>query len=671
MERRKLVKNIFIAAAGVAAVRVSSAADISTSTIPEIKRFDKKSPGSLQHNRAKTVKLNPEMFIKKNIGDEHAQANSITSGEEIKDSYQEFNLMFQRAKDLSSENIVEIVLGGYYRVTSGDFELPSNCHVFGGGTIFLDSDSNDLNIFKIENQQDFSLSNITLSSSKTTGLWGRSCSGVVVRGCSNFELISLNISYRTDAISISDSSHFRVENCLVHKLGEEGIAIRASFSWLIFNNDIYEHNGDGILLKTSGSSSYDGKIICNRIFSATDIFGLKGTLGGGITLNDEKTGSSTTFSNLLVSGNSISNTSYGIAFTNIQNLKVFGNDIDTVNRFGIIVDNAVYNNPQKYPIKKTIVSGNTVKNTGQAGIAFYTANGISVENTIISENIVERSGLQKNADYPAISATNATISSNRISDSSTLLSATDCIVNANYFGSSLKKNGGDKYADFKFSGDISFVGNVINNDGKGHIRLNKISNLIFTANKINLSSPFSVFHLGSDPTGRILIKNNHIESPAKDIFTGMMSASHLIDTDYSTFGNKIYFFGLPKEGYFKAGDRAIEVSPVAGMPSEWVCVEGGSPGIWNIEKFANISGRSDALMIVLASGESMTFKFPVSGVKVGWVVTSVTSSKLLEKTSFTAFIPMNDLIMITVSNYGDEKLNVKDTILSVLVNRGS
>ncbi len=670
MERRKLVKNMLIAAVGVAAAKASSAAEASNSTISNDIIFNKKSPGTLQKSVTKTVKLNPEMFSKKNEEAALIGIKEATTGQEIKDSYYEFSEMFQQAQILSSNNIVEINLGGYYRVSQGNFELPSNCHVMGGGTIFLDNDNDELVIFKVENQQGFSLSNITLSSSKTTGLWSKSCSGVVIRDCSNFELSGLNISYRTDAISISDSSHFRIENCLVHKLGEEGIAIRASFSWIVFNNDIYEHNGDGILLKTSGSPSYDGKIICNRIFSATDTFGLKGTLGGGITLNDEKTGSSTTFSNLLVSGNSISNTSYGIAFTNIQNLKVFANDIDTVKRFGIIVDNALYNNPQKYPIKKTIISGNTVKSTGQAGIAFYSANGINVENTIIAENIVEKCGLQSHADYPAISATNATISSNRISDSSTLLSATDSVVNANYFGSSLKQAAGEGSADFKLSGAISFVGNVITNNGMGHIRLNNISNLIFIGNQISLSSKFTVFHLGSNPTGKVLIKDNLIQSPAENIFTGMMTASHLIDTDQSTFGNKVCLFGLPKQGLFKAGDRAIERRPEPGMPSEWVCIESGSPGAWSIEKFANIGGRSDAQKISVASGESIDIKCPMPGVKPGWVVTSIASSPFILRAALSASIPKDDVVTITLHNQGDMALNTEMTVFFILANRG-
>ncbi|MFP7607434.1 right-handed parallel beta-helix repeat-containing protein [Serratia quinivorans] len=670
MERRKLVRNMLVAVAGVAAAKVSSAAEGSNSTVSSITSFNKKSPGSLQKSGSKTVKLNPEMFVKKEGGADLISTKSVPSSQEIKDSYSEFSQMFQQAKILSSSNIIEISLGGYYRVSQGNFELPSNCHVIGGGTVFLDNDSDDQVIFKVENQQGFSLSNITLSSSKTTGLWGKSCSGVVIKNCSNFDLSALNISYRTDAISISDSSHFRIENCLVHKLGEEGIAVRASFSWIIFNNDIYEHNGDGILLKTSGSPSYDGKIICNRIFSATDIFGLKGTLGGGITLNDEKTGSSTTFSNLLVSGNSISNTSYGIAFTNIQNLKVFANDIDTVKRFGIIVDNALYNNPQKYPIKKTIVSGNTVKNTGQAGIAFYSANGINVENTIISDNIVEKCGLQKNADYPAISATNATISSNRVSDSSTLLSVTDSVVNANFFGSSLKEAAGENSADFKLSGAISFVGNVITNNGMGHIRLKNISDLIFIGNQLSLSSKFSVFHLGSNPTGKVLIKDNQIQSPAENVFTGMMTASHLIDTDLSTFGNKICLFGLPKQGVFNAGDRAIERCPRPGMPSEWVCIEGGEPGIWSIEKFANIAGRSNAQIFSVASGSSIDVKLSLPGVKPGWAVTSIVSSPFLLQTILNAVIPTDGVVIITLHNQGDKTLNTEGAVFSILANRG-
>ncbi|CAI2447010.1 right-handed parallel beta-helix repeat-containing protein [Serratia plymuthica] len=670
MERRKLVKSMLIAAAGAAAVRTSSAADVSGAIASNPISFNKKSPGMPQRNGAKTVKLNPEMFVNKGESSNGGQARSAAKNLDQEDSYPAFNQMFQQAKSLSSNNIIEINLGGYYKVSQGNFELPSNCHIVGGGTIFLDNNNDEQVIFKIENQQDFSLTNVTLTSSKTTGLWGKSCSGVVIKGCSNFVLSDLNISYRTDAISISDSSHFRIENCLVHKLGEEGIAVRASFSWIIFNNDIYEHNGDGILLKTSGSPSYDGKIICNRIFSATDIFGLKGTLGGGITLNDEKTGSSTTFSNLLVSGNSISDTSYGIAFTNIQNLKVFANDVDTVRRFGIIVDNAVYNNPQKYPIKKTIVSGNTVKNTGQAGIAFYSANGISVENTIITENIVEKCGLQKNADYPAISATNATISSNRISDSSTLLSATDSIVNANYFGSSLKKSAGEGSADFKLSGAVSFVGNIIANTGMGHIRLNNISNLIFIGNQVSLGSTFSVFHLGSNPSGNVLIKDNQIQSPAANVFTGMMTASHLIDTDSSTFGNKVCFFGLPTQGEFKAGDRAIERSPAAGMPSEWVCVESGSPGTWSIEKFANISKRSNAQKISLAAGASTDVKCSVPGVKAGWVVISTASSRPLGQSALSAFALEDDVVNITIKNQGDKPLAAEGVIFSILVNRG-
>ncbi|HCU0432528.1 TPA: right-handed parallel beta-helix repeat-containing protein [Serratia marcescens] len=670
MERRELVKSMLLAAAGASVAGISSSAESSGEATSNSVGFDKLRPGSFKNDGAKTIKLSPEMFFNGRSLDGTNQSLTEVNMQIQRDSYDSFDKMLQQARVLSSNNIVEITLGGYYRVSKGNFELPSNCHIIGGGTVFLDNEESDQAVFKVENKQNFILKNITISSSKTTDLWGKTCNGIEIRGCSNFELSGLNISYRTDAISISDSSHFRVENCLVHKLGEEGIAIRACFSWLVFNNDIYEHNGDGILLKTSGSPSYDGKIICNRIFSATDAFGLKGTLGGGITLNDEKTGSSTTFSNLLVSGNSISNTSYGIAFTNIQNLKVVANDIDTVVRFGIIVDNALHNNPQQYPIKKTIVSGNTVKNTGQAGVAFFSANGIDVQNTIISDNILERCGLQESGDYPAISSTNATISANRISDSRTLLNAMDSIINANFFGSSLKKTAGENIADFKLGGSINFIGNIIENKGMGHIRLLDISNLIFIGNQVELSSPFSVFHLASAPSGTVLIKNNHIQSPAKNVFTGMMTAAHMVDTDFSSFGNKVCLFGVPKYGEFKAGDRAIQRCPEPGMPSEWVCIESGSPGIWSIEKFANISCRSTPQKINLAPSEKAIIKSVALGAKSGWAINSLGCSLPLMQASLNASLDEDGVVTITVRNIGDAHLNVEKVIFNVVINRG-
>ncbi|WP_199635211.1 right-handed parallel beta-helix repeat-containing protein [Serratia sp. PAMC26656] len=660
MNRRELVGKFLIGAAGFYSLK--SSAD----SLPKMNRieFIKDSVMGGIGDINGQVTLTPEMFISS------APKNSTLSDtDNKKDFYSIFSLMFSKAHEFSKNNIVNIKLEKEYRLTRASFVLPSNCHISGHGLVYLDSDSDSEFIFRVAGKRNFSIKDVILSSSKVDNLWSKSASGILIEQCTGFTLSNLNVSFRTDAIAITNSHSFRVMHCTLHDLGEEGIVVRSSSRWLIFDNHIYNHNGDGILLKTGGRDSRDGKIIFNRVHGGSDRYGLKGTNGGGITLNDEVKGSSTYFHNLLVQGNTVENTSYGISFTNIENLKVVDNNITAVQRFGIVIDNAVYNNPQKHSSNKILISGNSVQHTQQAGISFSSLNGVEVENTIISQNFVSNCALQENADFPGISANYATVVNNRVSSCRTLLSAKDCIIEGNKFSDSLKLKSGKSSAVLKIGGKTVFSANVVSENNMGHIRLGDVSGSIFSNNRIVTSSDFAVFHSESDFSDKILFKNNSITSKAAAIFKLNPASMSYISTDLDTLGYKTTYFGIPKKGQFKKGDRAYDKNAEFGMPCEWVCISDGNPGTWQIEKFLNLVVRSPLYNAIIPPNSFGELTITDNRIKKDFVVDSVLSSVGARGGFYTASVKEHGQLIVRISNIGNEPLSI-GTIFTVVLNDG-
>nr|WP_315291466.1 right-handed parallel beta-helix repeat-containing protein [Serratia proteamaculans] len=660
MNRRELVGKLLVGAAGFYSLK--STAD----SIPKMNRveFVKDSVMGGIGKINGQVTLTPEMFI--STASKNSTLNDINNE---MDFYSTFSRMFSKAHELSENNIVNIRLEKEYRLTRASFFLPSNCHISGNGLIYLDSDSDSEFIFRVDGKRNFSIQDVILSSSKVDKLWSKAASGILIEKCTGFTISNVNISFRTDAIAITNSHAFRVMHCTLHDLGEEGIVVRSSSRWIVFDNHIYNHNGDGILLKTGGLDSRDGKVIFNKVHGGSDQYGLKGTNGGGITLNDEVSGSSTYFHNLLVQGNTIENTSYGISFTNIENLKVVNNNITAVQRFGIVIDNSVYNNPQKHSSNKTLISGNSIQYAQQAGISFSSLNGVDVENTIISQNFVSNCALKENADFPGISANLATVVNNRVSNCRTLLSARGCIVEGNKFSDSLKSKSGKNSAVIKIIGKTIFSSNFFTDKNMGHIRLGDVSGSIFCNNILVISSDFAVFHSESNLSDNVLFKNNNITCKSATIFKLNPISYNYISTDLDTLGYKTTYFGLPTKGQFKKGDRAFDTNAELGMPTEWVCVENGTPGNWQVVNFINLVVRSGLYSIVIQPNSSDELVISDARVRNDFLVQSIMSSMGGSDFFYMASVGGNGRVIVKVSNVSNKPLSI-NAVFTIVLNHG-
>ncbi|WP_268638413.1 right-handed parallel beta-helix repeat-containing protein, partial [Escherichia coli] len=114
----------------------------------------------------------------------------------------------------------------------------------------------------------------------------------------------------TDALGLSDCTSVTLENNLLKDLGEEPIAVRGGRHITIQNNELTNHQGDGILLKTGvNREAYDILIVNNHIHDGHKPAKPAGAghtqRGGGVTLNNEVTGTPHSFTNLTVANNHI------------------------------------------------------------------------------------------------------------------------------------------------------------------------------------------------------------------------------------------------------------------------------------------------------------------------------------------------------------------------------
>ncbi|MGQ6190959.1 hypothetical protein ACUNGB_24250, partial [Serratia sp. IR-2025] len=132
MNRRELVGKFLVGAAGLYSFKASA------EPLPKANQveFVRDSVMGGVKTIEGQVTLSPEMFLPKKA----EKANTESSGV-VSDYYAAFSLMFSKAHELSENNIVNINIEKEYRLSRASFELPSNCHVFGHGLIYLDSDS--------------------------------------------------------------------------------------------------------------------------------------------------------------------------------------------------------------------------------------------------------------------------------------------------------------------------------------------------------------------------------------------------------------------------------------------------------------------------------------------------------------------------------------------------
>ncbi|RKN60749.1 right-handed parallel beta-helix repeat-containing protein [Paenibacillus ginsengarvi] len=476
---------------------------------------------------------------------------------------------------------------GKYRVTDG-FTLTGQKVSFRGdkAEIFLDNSSDIITVLTFLGCTDFFVEGIKISSSKTTKLHSKQAHGIFIKDSGKFKLKNLDISYRTDAIHIQSCDNFTLEGSDVYYLGEEGIRIGGSRNWRVAGNRIHHHNGDGILLKHAGASEgmYNGEIIGNFLYDGVNTFGLTSTIGGGVTCNEEVTGTAErNIHNLVISGNTFKNLRYGIGLTSITNFTISGNTIQNVKTAGIRMDNSNVNNPSHNPGGESAITGNTVENvTDGEGIQFATNQAI-VEKVSITGNHV-RWVTHAVTQYPGIAASNAVVSGNMVSDCKILLQASNCTITGNRFlqgGFSSSDAGSNAIKLFE---SFVFTGNTFE-DTKGHIGIGSGSG-VMSGNSIKTGSNFCAILLRNNPSGNVYVMNNSFECPntLKNIAydpTVTPSGSGKISCDF-TLARAIqrYDAAIPADGSYTPLSIIWNKDVGKGKPLGHVCITGGTPGVW-------------------------------------------------------------------------------------------
>ncbi|HGM5437424.1 TPA: phage tailspike protein [Serratia marcescens] len=501
-----------------------------------------------------------------------------------------------------------------YRIT-GQLNGQSYSDLYGGGTIYYDgSDIFNSTVLTYSGRKGFSVKNISITRNYDypQGLWSKSAYALTLSSSSEFVISDNDIFMHTDAISVMDSDRFTVERNKVHELGEEGIAIRRSRNWSVLNNDVFHHNGDGILIKTGNQQSYSGSICGNRVYDGIGSPSTAGgNIGGGITGNDEVIGggSTTSFHRLIVEGNQCYNVSYGIAFTNITDLSIIGNQVSDINRFGIIIDTVLFNNPNKNPVKRILVSGNTVINTTQAGLLFTGTADINVSQVTITGNIIDNCGTSTSSEYPAIGAAFATVTGNQVTNCKVGLQVEGCATSGNTVTDSTYGSSASASVWIKVIGGGSFTGNNLSDTKFGHIRFSSINRLTFTGNSISTSSTYACLVFDTVSNGNTCVfRGNSYASAFANVSVFNVGATTINQLQLSTaeFGRKsrTYDGSIPNVASV-AGDEIVNSSAPAGTTRRQICTVGGTPGTYVPVEWNTVTVATSAADRVITNGSTV------------------------------------------------------------------
>ncbi|MND65221.1 hypothetical protein D3C80_565850 [compost metagenome] len=511
----------------------------------------------------------------------------------------------------SSSRHISIFATRKYRLTA-PLSGQSHSTIYGGGTLYYDgADTLNSTILTYQSRVGFSIDGIKITRSyigSPLTLWSKQANALKCFDSSDFALKGIDAYQHTDAIGCTNCERFEIKSCKTHQLGEEGIAVRQSRNWIVSDCDVYDHAGDGILMKTANASTHDGQIINCRVRDGIGPNGA-GNYGGGITLNDEGTGSSTSMIRMVVSQCQAFNVSYGIAFTNIVDLSITGCQVYDVDRFGIIIDTAIFNNPQLNPIKRVVVSGNSVRQSVQAGIQFFSANGIAVESVIISGNIVDTCGTSVSTNYPSISAEYATISGNIILNSRVAIQANHCVIVGNKISGSTFSASESASAWIILSNEGVFSGNRVEDANFGHIRFTSLQGYSFSGNSIKTASTFACLYFDTvtdASTVKFGANNYDSQYPAVSRFVIGGSVISQLQLTPAESGRKSRAFDgtIPNVAAF-VGDEIIKVAAGAGEARRYICTTAGTPGVYTPVEWVTIAVSSSSSDQTIANNATL------------------------------------------------------------------
>ena len=282
-------------------------------------------------------------------------------------------------------------------------------------------------------------------------------SGIVITNSTNITVDSCNFKYFDDGVHAGENSRsIVIKNNLIREIGGEPIVINGCVDVIIENNEMYHHNGDGILIHVgafsddnlSGEETYAivvrGNFIHDGIlpiYNNTIAAEHPTLIGGGITTNSESSDGKLQ-NGVLVEGNTGVNIHYGGYFFACGNIRVCNNYFENIKNNGIgyiqSSDNSGNNNLN---IKPAIIANNIIANckslsngiikivpekdndnndvnvicTGNNIYNCIAVNPIYIKNTIFTDNALTYINYE-GSDTPCITAENCITDNIKITD---------------------------------------------------------------------------------------------------------------------------------------------------------------------------------------------------------------------------------------------------------------
>lgn len=208
-------------------------------------------------------------------------------------------------------------------------------------------------------------------------------SGIVISGSTNVKIDSCNFKYFDDGVRTWRNSRLiTITNNLFREIGGEPIVSNGCIDVLIENNEMYHHNGDGILVHVgaytdddfSGEETYavivrgnfihDGILPIYNNAIAQDYPTLT---GGGITTNSEGGGGKLQ-NGILVEGNTGLNIYYGAYFIACGNMRICNNYFEKVKNSGIgYVQSTSGTGSNNLKLKPSVIANNIIANSKPLG----------------------------------------------------------------------------------------------------------------------------------------------------------------------------------------------------------------------------------------------------------------------------------------------------------------
>jgi hypothetical protein len=362
---------------------------------------------------------------------------------------------------------------GTYKTTAGLTVSGKSIKLYGEGTVSLANTGAAVFLLTLTSCPAVTVEGLTFTSTRTTNLHGNTgatAQGIVADTCGSVTIQHNTISYRTDAIRCVSCTSARVFNNTCFNLGEEGVVITGCGNAAVAFNNIYNHNGDGILIKQNTGSG-PVQVAFNDIHDGVNTFGYSAEIGGGVTNNDEVLGAASSYHDLSIIGNRIWNTKYGVGLTDASRFVIANNTIRTVNQQGIIVYGSTTNNPSLNTQELGSITGNVIEAALQGGIHVISGSGITCRWCQITGNVIDAVGDSgTNIDAPGLAADDCTITGNRVRNSYIILSAARCDVTGNTFDTSPRWVSTGNNPSIKLTGTGMFNSNRYT-DGYGLIRI--------------------------------------------------------------------------------------------------------------------------------------------------------------------------------------------------------